>query len=107
MKLALLILAYALGMAGANLCLKMNAGSTGWQAWAWFIAANATGFTCVVVLPFALKLAPSNLVYAWAIGLGFLLLQLGAWLVFREPLSPVQWSGVVLFGVATVLLQWK
>lgn len=105
MKLALLVAAYALGMAGTNLLLKMASQEAGWKWWAWFAAANAVGFSCVVVMPFALKLASAPLVYAWCIGLGFTALQVGAWVVFREPLAPAQWAGVACVGLGLVLLQ--
>jgi hypothetical protein len=57
MKLALLVTAYALGMAGTNLLLKMASAATGWAWRGWFAAANAVGFSCVVVMPLALQLA--------------------------------------------------
>jgi multidrug transporter EmrE-like cation transporter len=108
MKLALILLGYACSMAGANICLNYAAlaqSRAGW--WTWFIAANAVGFLCVVSLPHALKLAPPNIVYALAIGGGYLLLQIAAFLLFREPLSAWQWAGIALIGVGTLFLQLK
>jgi multidrug transporter EmrE-like cation transporter len=107
MKLALLVTAYALGMAGTNLLLKMASTATGWAWWGWFAAANAVGFSCVVVMPFALQLAPAPLVYALCIGLGFTALQIGAWAIFREPIAPAQWAGVACVALGLVLLQCK
>lgn len=107
MRLALLVSLYALAMAGSNLLLKVVANSTGWRWWLWFAAANAVGFSCVVVMPVALRLGPAPLVYAVAIGLGFTALQVGAWLIFREPLSVVQWAGVGCVAAGLVMLQWK
>lgn len=107
MRLALLIAAYALGMAGANLLLRFTSRAEGLSWWLWFAAANATGFVCVAVLPHALKLAPSNIVYALSIGIGFCLLQITAWLLFRENLTAWQWGGVGLIALGVVLLQLK
>lgn len=107
MRLAVLVFLYSAAMAGTNLLLKAAALHTGWRWWALFAAANAVGFTCVVVMPFALRLAPSNLVYALCIGGGFCLLQLAAWLLFREALSPWQWTGVACVALGIVLLQWR
>ncbi len=107
MKLFALIAGYATAMAFANLCLKWCSLNQGWKWWAWFAAANLSGFLCVVLLPFALKLAPSQIVYAFAIGSGFCLLQLTAHLVFKEPMSHIQWAGVVLVASGIFLLQWK
>jgi multidrug transporter EmrE-like cation transporter len=107
MKLAALVIAYALGMAGTNLLLKLAAEASGTRWWLWFVLANTVGFTCVVVMPFALKLAPSNIVYALCIGLGFTLLQIIAWVIFREPLSAAQWAGVACVAAGLVLLQMK
>lgn len=107
MKLAFLVTAYALGMAGSNLLLKMASAASGAMWWIWFAAANAVGFSCVVIMPFALKLAPAPLVYALSIGLGFTALQIAAWVVFREALGPAQWAGVACVGLGLVLLQCK
>jgi multidrug transporter EmrE-like cation transporter len=107
MMLWFLIAAYACSMAGANLCLKYAAMAHGTAAWAWFAAANVVGFLCVASLPFALKLAPANVVYALAIGLGYLVLQVAGFLLFREPLSTWQWTGITLVGMGTFLLQLK
>ncbi|GAB4242671.1 MAG: hypothetical protein OHK005_06640 [Candidatus Methylacidiphilales bacterium] len=105
MKLVLLIAAYALGMAGANLLLKLAALHVGWKAWAFFAAANTTGFVCVAVMPFALKLAPAHVVYAWALGLGFCLLQVAAAVWFQEPVSGWQWAGIGCVAAGLVLMQ--
>lgn len=107
MKLALLVAAYAVGMAGANILLRYTSQAQGWPWWLWFAAANITGFVCVVVLPHALRLAPSNIVYALTIGIGFCLLQLTAWALFRENLSPWQWAGVLFVALGIILLQIK
>jgi len=105
MKLLLYTLIYALCMAGANLLLKFASQTQGLRWWIFFALANATGFGCVVILPYALKLAPSNIVYALAVGSGFCLLQISAALFFREPLSLWQWIGVVGMAVSLILLQ--
>jgi multidrug transporter EmrE-like cation transporter len=105
MAFALYVTAYALGMAGANLLLKLVALHSGWQAWLLFLAANISGFICVVVMPFALKLAPANVVYAWALGIGFCLLQIVAAFWFKEPLNPWQWSGIACVGIGIILMQ--
>lgn len=105
MKLAWLIGAYALGMAGANLLLKLAALQTGWKAWVFFGAANVTGFTCVVVMPFALKLAPAHVVYAWALGLGFCLLQVMTAVCFKEGINGWQWAGMGCVALGLVLMQ--
>ncbi|MDX6766893.1 MAG: hypothetical protein SFU85_08890 [Candidatus Methylacidiphilales bacterium] len=107
MKLGLMIACYAAGMAGANLLLRYTSMAHGWAWWAWFAAANATGFICVVVMPHALKLGSSNVVYALALGGGFCLLQLSAWWLFREPLSAWQWAGVGFVALGLVFLQIK
>ena len=107
MTFYLLVFIYAVAMAGANILLKFASQSTGLQWWIYFALANATGFSCVVVLPFALKLGNPNLVYALAIGGGFTLVQISSCLLFREPLSQCQWSGVALVALGLILLQIK
>lgn len=106
-RLALLIGLYAAGMAGANLLLKLVAGQEGWRAWGLFAAANAVGFVCVAVMPFALRLAPAHQVYAWALGLGFCLLQVVAAFWFREALGVWQWVGMGLVGVGLAIMQLR
>lgn len=107
MKLTLLIASYALCMTMNNLFFKWAAMADGWRYWPWFIAGNLAGFLGCVVMPFALKLGPSNMVYALSIGGGFCLLQLSALWIFREPLSPWQWAGVGLIAAGIFLLQFK
>jgi len=107
MKLYVLITSYAIGMALANLCLKWASQNTGMKYFVWFAGANLAGFTTVIILPYALKLAPSNVVYAMSIGGGFCLLQLTTFWIFREPLSQIQWVGVFLIMIGIILLQWK
>lgn len=107
MKLYLLISFYAVCMALANLCLKWASQHQGISYWLYFGAANIIGFASVIALPFALKLGPSQVVYACSIGGGFCLLQLTAFWIFKEPLTSIQWAGVVLVTLGMILLQWK
>jgi len=107
LKLALLIAWYAVAMAGSSVLLRMASQSHGLHWWAYFGAANCVGFSCVVSLPYALKLAPSNLVFALTTGCGFCLLQLALWFFFREPITGWQWAGLAFIFLGILFLQIK
>ena len=104
-KFFFFIVVYALSMAGANLLMKVASQMEGPRWWIYFGLANLAGFGMVLVLPFALKLANPNLVYALTIGVGFTLLQLSACFFFREALSPWQWGGIGLITLGIIFLQ--
>ena len=63
------------------------------------------GFLCPVALVFALKGTNANIVYAVCWGGAFCLLQLAAWWIFRQPLSPWQWTGIAFVAIGILLLQ--
>ena len=104
-KFVCLIVVYAISMAGTNILMKFTSQMEGPRWWIYFGLANLVGGGMVIVLPFALKLANPNLVYALTIGSGFTLLQLCACFIFRESLSPWQWGGIGLVTLGLVFLQ--
>jgi len=108
-----LVLAYAVSMAASNLCFKMVHQGAGWSwkepsaAWAWFFAGNAAGFFCPIIITWALKQSNAQITYALCLGVGFCLVQFGSFVFFREPLSWIQWSGIILIALGVFLLQVK
>jgi multidrug transporter EmrE-like cation transporter len=107
LKLTLFIVWYAVAMAASSVLLRFASQSHGLHWWGYFAAANVVGFSCVVALPFALKLAPSNLVFALSMGCGFCLVQFALWWFFREPISTWQWVGLVFITLGILFLQIK
>jgi multidrug transporter EmrE-like cation transporter len=55
----------------------------------------------------ALRGTNPNLIYALCLGGSFCALQLVSLLLFKQPLSPVQWTGVALVALGIVLLTIK
>ncbi|MDA3876091.1 MAG: hypothetical protein PF483_03270 [Halothiobacillus sp.] len=60
-----------------------------------------------VSLTMALRGTNPNLIYALCLGGSFCALQLVSLLLFKQPLSPVQWTGVALVALGIVLLTIK
>ena len=83
MKFALLVLGYAVSMAGSNLLFKVTASKSGMEWWLWFLAGNVAGFGCPILITYALREQSPQLVYAFTLGVGFVLLQLVAWWWWR------------------------
>jgi multidrug transporter EmrE-like cation transporter len=105
--IALSILGFGLSQAASALFFKLAAnspfGTLAW--WVYFGAGNLVGFGCPVALSFALRGTQANVVYALCYGGGFCLIQIATWLIFRQPLSPLQWGGVALILGGILLLQ--
>jgi small multidrug resistance pump len=104
-KFALLVLGYAISMAGSNLLFKVVATKSGTEWWLWFAAGNVVGFGCPVLITYALREESPQLVYAFTLGSGFVLLQLVAWWWFKAPVTGMQLGGLALTAVGLVMLQ--
>jgi multidrug transporter EmrE-like cation transporter len=104
-KFFFLVLGYAASMAGSNLLFKMAASKSGTEWWLWFLAGNVAGFGCPVLITYALREESPQLVYAFTLGSGFVLLQLAAWWWFKAPVTAMQLGGLALTGVGLVMLQ--
>jgi multidrug transporter EmrE-like cation transporter len=105
LKFALLVFGYAISMAGSNLSFKVASEKTGQQWWLWFLAGNVVGFGCPVLITYALREQSPQLVYAFTLGAGFVLLQLAGWFFFQAPISALQVGGLVLTAAGLVMLQ--
>jgi len=104
-KFFFLVLGYAASMAGSNLLFKTAASKSGTEWWLWFLAGNMAGFGCPVLITYALREQSPQLVYAFTLGSGFVLLQLVAWWWFKAPVTGMQLGGLVLTAVGLVMLQ--
>jgi len=104
-KLALLVLGYAVSMAASNLLFKVTATKSGLEWWGWFLAGNLAGFGCPILITYALREQSPQLVYAFTLGAGFVLLQLVAWWWFKSPVTGLQLGGLILTVVGLVMLQ--
>jgi multidrug transporter EmrE-like cation transporter len=104
-KFALLVLGYAISMAGSNLLFNLAASKSGTQWWLWFLAGNVMGFGCPVLITYALREESPQLVYAFTLGSGFVLLQLATWWWFKAPVTAMQLGGLAMTAVGLVMLQ--
>lgn len=105
LKFPLLVLGYAISMAGSNLLFKLASEKEGTAWWIWFLAGNAAGFGCPVLITYALREQSPHLVYAFTLGAGFVLVQLAGWWFFRAPVTGLQLGGLVLTALGLMMLQ--
>ena len=103
----LCVVGFVLAQVGATLSFKVAADRSGWEALRWFIIGNVIGFLCPVCLTLALRGTHANVIYAVCFGAAFCLIQLGAWWLFHQALSPFQWTGIGLVAAGIVLLQMR
>lgn len=104
-KFFFLVLGYAVSMAASNLLFKVTSTKSGLEWWIWFLAGNVAGFGCPVLITYALREQSPQLVYAFTLGAGFVLLQLVAWWWFKAPVTGLQLGGLILTVVGLVMLQ--
>jgi len=100
-------LGFILSQTGAALLFKGMVSQEGLRWWLFFGAGNVVGFGCPVALAIALRGTNANLIYAICYGGGFCLVQLATWLIFRDPLSAWQWTGIGLVFCGLILLQLR
>lgn len=105
MKFFFLVLGYAASMVGSNLLFKIAATKAGSEWWLWFVAGNVAGFGCPVLITYALREESPQLVYAFTLGSGFVLLQLVSWWWFKAPVTGVQLGGLAITAIGLVMLQ--
>lgn len=104
-KFFFLVLGYAVSMAASNLLFKVTSTKSGLEWWIWFLAGNVAGFGCPVLITYALREQSPQLVYAFTLGAGFVLLQLVAWWWFKAPVTGLQLGGLILTVAGLVMLQ--
>src|SRR5688572_28362977 len=103
--LALLVVLFSIASTSAAIQFKLSSASAGGKALWYFVLGNVIGVFGPVALTLALRRGNPNLVYALCYGCAIALLQIVSWRIFQQPLSPLQWSGVVLVGIGILLLQ--
>ena len=105
LKFVLLVFGYAISMAGSNLLFKVASEKVGTQWWLWFLAGNVVGFGCPVLITYALREQSPHVVYAFTLGVGFVLVQVAGWFFFHAPITAMQVGGLALTTAGLVMLQ--
>ena len=101
------VLVFVLASVGSSLLFRVAAQHEGRPMILYFILGNVVGLGVAISLTVALRGTNPNLVYAMCLGGSFCTLQLVSTLLFKEPLSHVQWGGVVFVATGLVLLTFK
>ena len=102
-----LVLGFIVFQVVDNLCLRVAAERTGWNALLFFAVGNVMGFCGTILLTLSLRGQNPNIMFALGYGLGFCALQLASYFFFRIPLSSPQWVGVALIAAGVVCLQLR
>ncbi len=101
-----LVVANLAGIVASNVCFRLSIAGGNLRAFlAWQLFGNLAGFGSVIAFTVLMRFVPLSIGYAVTAGLGFVLVQVvGARLLFREPIMPLQWLGsaVVVLGVALI-----
>lgn len=101
------IIGFVISQTGAYLCLRLASQRTGLQLYGMFLLGTSIGFGSPVCLTLALRNANPNLIYAFCIGGAFFVLQFASSIVFRQPLTGIQWTGILIIGLGLVLVQLR
>lgn len=101
------VVVFILASVGSSLLFRMAAQHGGRTTIIYFILGNCVGLAVSISLTLALRGTNPNLIYAMCLGGAFCALQLASALLFKQPLSHVQWVGIALVACGLVLLPLK
>jgi multidrug transporter EmrE-like cation transporter len=101
-----LFLVHMVMTAFATAGFKFSALSTNLRGfWSWQVLGNLAGFGTVLALTGLLRFFPLHVAYPACQGLAILGVNLiSARLVFKETITPLQWSGALLIIAGIVLV---
>jgi multidrug transporter EmrE-like cation transporter len=95
----------------SNVGLKLSANAGNLRSFlVWQVFGNLTGFVGVLSFTALLRYVPLNVGFGVTGGLGFVLVQVvGARLLLREPIFPLQWlgTGLVVLGITLIAFGGK
>ena len=101
------VVVFILASVGSSLLFRVAAQNAGRTAILYFILGNCVGLAVSISLTLALRGTNPNLIYAMCLGGAFCALQMASALLFKQPLSLVQWVGVALVASGLALLPLK
>ncbi len=90
----------------ASICFK-EGGTDVLHRWHYFIGGNVLGITATAFMMGLYKRMNVNLAMVLVTAGSGLLVQLVFWGLYRSPLTGLQWAGIALTVVGTVLATWS
>jgi len=107
LRVLFFVVGFIISSTGASLLFKTAADAAGWTAFKYYLFGNFAGVWAPLCLMFALRGTNANIIYAVCYGGGFCALQIASFMLFKQPLSTLQWIGVATVGVGILLLQMR
>ena len=95
----------ALNLAG-SVCFK-EGGTNQALHWQFFILGNALGISSTWFVMLLYQRVNANVAMALTSSLGFVSVQLLYWLLYRSPMSLLQWGGIAIVLVGTLMAAWS
>lgn len=90
----------------ANIFFKEGAANSSLY-WPFFIAGNILGITSTLFVMRLYQRLNANVAMAMTSSLGFVSVQLVFWRLYRSPLDALQWGGIGLILIGTVMAAWR
>jgi multidrug transporter EmrE-like cation transporter len=99
------VLGFIAANAASSVVFKYAAERQGSAAFWMFALGNVIGVFAPVALMFGLRRGNPNMVYAFCYGGAFAVLQFASWGLFKQPLTALQWLGILSVGLGICLLE--
>ena len=90
----------------ASICFK-EGGTNPALHWLFFVVGNALGITSTWFVMRLYQRVNANVAMALTFGLGFVSVQLVYWRLYHSPLDLLQWGGIGIVLVGTLMATWS
>ncbi len=87
---------------GASICFK-EGGTDAAHRWQYFIGGNVLGISATALLMGLYRFMNANLAMVLVVAIGNMLVQGTFWVLYRAPLTGLQWTGIALAVAGTVI----
>jgi len=91
---------------GASICFK-EGGTDAAHRWHYFIGGNVLGISATALLMGLYRYMNANLAMVLVAACGGVLVQLTFWVIYRAPLAGLQWAGIALTVLGTIVATWS
>jgi drug/metabolite transporter (DMT)-like permease len=89
----------------ASICFK-EGGTNAAYRWPYFVGGNVLGISATALLMMLYRYVNANLAMVLVVACGGILVQFAFWLLHHSPLTGLQWIGIVLTVLGTVVAMW-